>query len=85
MPDIPTQTETPSIAEVRADYVRDHTRNFDSYTVGRSLTSEQEIYGARFDRTIAAVIARAKREERERITSGLPSLSAWGSDRKTVV
>ena len=44
----------PSTGEVRADYVRDHTRNFDSYMVGRSLTSEQEFYGAKFDRWLAA-------------------------------
>lgn len=45
---------TPTTEEVRADYVRDHTRNFDSYSVGRSLTSEQEVYGDRFDRWLAA-------------------------------
>ena len=45
---------TPTTEEVRADYVRDHTRNFDSYMVGRSLTSEQEFYGAKFDRWLAA-------------------------------
>ena len=44
----------PSTGEVRADYVRGHTRNFDSYMVGRSLTSEQEFYGAKFDRWLAA-------------------------------
>ena len=48
------QTVIPSTGEVRADYVRDHTRNFDSYMVGRSLTSEQEFYGAKFDRWLAA-------------------------------
>lgn len=43
----------PSLGEVRADYIRDHTRNFDSYLVGRSLTSEQEFYGEKFDRWLA--------------------------------
>ena len=45
---------TPTTEEVRADYVRDHTRSFDPYSVGRSLTSEQEFYGDRFDRWLAA-------------------------------
>lgn len=53
---------TPTTEEVRAEYVRDHTRNFDSYTVGRSLTSEQEFYGARFDRWLSEVKARVWNE-----------------------
>lgn len=44
---------TPTTNEVRADYVRDHTRNFDSYMAGRSVASEQEHYGDRFDRWLA--------------------------------
>lgn len=58
---------TPSTDEVRADYVRDHTRNFDSYMTGRSLTSEQEVYGARYDRMIESVRA----EERDRIARNI--------------
>lgn len=61
---------TPSTDEVRADYVRDHTRNFDSYMTGRSLTSEQEVYGARYDRMIESVRA----EERERIARNIEAL-----------
>lgn len=53
---------TPATFDVRADYVRDHTRNFDSYMVGRSLTSEQELYGARFDRWLEGERARARTE-----------------------
>lgn len=56
---------TPSTDEVRADYVRDHTRNFDSYQVGRSLTSEQEHYGGQFDRWLAGERARVLREAAE--------------------
>ncbi|WP_353707624.1 hypothetical protein ABRQ22_17335 [Cellulosimicrobium sp. ES-005] len=55
---------TPSTDEVRADYVRDHTRNFDSYMTGRSLASEQEVYGARFDRWLAAHDESVRAEER---------------------
>lgn len=46
---------TPGANEVRADFITLHTRNFDAYTVGRSLTSEQEVYGDVFDRMIAEV------------------------------
>ena len=46
---------TPTPNEIRADFITLHTRNFDSYTVGRSLTSEQEVYGDAFDRMIAEV------------------------------
>jgi hypothetical protein len=73
------QIDAPSINEIRADYVRTHTRNFDAYAVGRSLTSEQEVYGERFDRTVAAVVARAKREERERIAD---ELEAWAETHR---
>lgn len=57
----------PSTGEVRAVYIRDHTRNFDSYQVGRSLTSEQEFYGAKFDRWLAAhdAAVRADMQPRE--------------------
>lgn len=44
----------PTMGEVRADYVRDHTRNFDEYQVGRTLTSQQAYYGDQFDRWLAA-------------------------------
>lgn len=53
---------TPATFDVRADYVRDHTRNFDSYMMGRSLTSEQERYGAQFDRWLEGERARARTE-----------------------
>ena len=49
-----TDDYTPSLNEVRADYVAIHTRNFDSYATGRSLTSEQEVYASRFDRWLAS-------------------------------
>ena len=49
-----TDDYTPSLNEVRADYVAIHTRNFDSYGTGRSLTSEQEVYASRFDRWLAS-------------------------------
>lgn len=44
---------TPTTNEIRADFITLHTRNFDSYTVDRSLSSEQEVYGDAFDRMIA--------------------------------
>ena len=49
-----TNDYTPSLNEVRADYVAIHTRNFDSYATGRSLTSEQEFYASQFDRWLTA-------------------------------
>ncbi|MCT2182861.1 hypothetical protein M3G00_07915 [Brevibacterium casei] len=49
----------PNLNEVRADFVALHTRNFDPYQAGRSLTSEQEYYGDQFDRFIAKVKAEA--------------------------
>ena len=52
----------PNLNEVRADFVALHTRNFDPYQAGRSLTSEQEYYGDQFDRFIAKVRADALRE-----------------------
>ena len=52
----------PNLNEVRADFVALHTRNFDPYQAGRSLTSEQEYYGDQFDRFIAKVRAGAKVE-----------------------
>ena len=45
---------TPTTGEVRADFVALHTRNFDAYAAGRSLTSEQEYYGEDFDRWLTA-------------------------------
>ena len=45
----------PTTGEVRSDYVRDHTRNFDSYLVGRTLTKEQESIGEQFDRWLDKV------------------------------
>ena len=56
----------PTIEELRADFVLANTRNHDAYQVGRSLASEQETFGAQFDRTLAAhdreVAAKALRE-----------------------
>ena len=46
---------TPTPNEARADFITLRTRNFDAYQVGRSLTSEQEFYGAQYDRMIAAI------------------------------
>ena len=57
-----SEPNVPSEKEVRADFVALHTRNFDSYQVGRSLTSEQEYYGDQFDRFIAKVQADTLRE-----------------------
>lgn len=41
---------TPSTEDVRSDFIDLHTRNFDSYQTGRTLTSEQGLYGSEFDR-----------------------------------
>lgn len=68
-----TDEYVPSECEVRADFVRTHTRNFDSYLMGRSLTSEQGHYGAQFDAMIARVRRAAARE-------ALDGLSAWLGD-----
>lgn len=51
----------PSLNEIRADFITLHTRNFDAYMVGRSLTSEQEFYGAQFDSVIRRIQAEAIR------------------------
>ncbi|WP_279063678.1 hypothetical protein [Dermabacter hominis] len=53
---------TPTTSEVRTVYVWTHTRNFDSYQVGRTLASEQKHYGDEFDRWIDQVKAEAARE-----------------------
>ena len=68
---------TPSTAEVRADYIRDHTRNFDSYSVGRSLTSEQEFYSKKFDRWLAAHDAEVTAKALER---GVDELGVYVGD-----
>lgn len=44
---------TPTTDEVRADYVRDHTRGYDEYQGDRTMTAVQEQYGAEFDAWIA--------------------------------
>lgn len=62
-----TDKYAPSECEVRADFVQTHTRNFDSYLMGRSLTSEQEHYGAQFD----AMIARVRRDAAREALDGL--------------
>lgn len=50
---------TPTTDEVRAVYVWTHTRNFDSYQVGRTLASEQKHYGDEFDRWLDQVRSEA--------------------------
>ena len=50
---------TPTTNEVRADFIALHTRNFDAYATGRSLTSEKEHYGEGFDRWLEQVKAEA--------------------------
>ena len=56
------QPYTPSLDEVRADYVRDHTHGYDEFQGRYTLTAMQEFYGEQFDRMIEAVRA----EEREK-------------------
>lgn len=76
---------TPQPNEVRADFITLHTRNFDAYQAGRSLTSEQEVYGDVFDRMIAEVRREAAEKaltetanELDRIGNGLVGgLSDW--------
>ena len=53
---------TPSVDEMRADFVHEHTRRFDEYQAGRSLESEEEHYGDQFDRFLARVRRDAARE-----------------------
>lgn len=57
-----TDEYVPSEYEIREDFVWAHTRNFDCYLMGRSLTSEQEHYGAQFDAMIARIRRDAKAE-----------------------
>ena len=64
---------TPTPNEIRADFITLHTRNFDSYTVGRSLTSEQEVYGDAFDRMIAEVERAAAARALEEAADGIES------------
>ena len=68
-----TDDYTPSLNEVCADYVAIHTRNFDSYATGRSLTSEQEVYASRFDRWLASHDA----EVAERIAQEIEADLMW--------
>ena len=65
---------TPSTAEVRADYILDHTRNFDSFQVGRSLTSEQEFYAAKFDQWLREERAKVLRKAED---VAADALRAW--------
>ena len=58
---------TPSLDEVRADYVRDHTHGYDEFQGRYTLTAMQEFYGEQFDRMIEAV----RQEERERIADAI--------------
>ena len=46
---------TPSVDEMRADFVHERTRRFDEYQAGRSLESEEAHYGEQFDRFLARV------------------------------
>ena len=46
---------TPSVDEMRADFVHERTRGFDEYQAGRSLESEEEHYGDQFDRFLTRV------------------------------
>lgn len=57
----------PSLNEIRADFITLHTRNFDAYMVGRSLTSEQEFYGAQFDSVIRRIQAEAWEDARRSV------------------
>lgn len=59
---ISTDPDIPLINEIRADYIREHTRTFDGGHPDRTLTSEQEFYGNRFDRAIARARAEALRD-----------------------
>lgn len=70
---------TPSINALRADYIALHTRNFDSYMTGRSLTSEQEHYGREFDAELAAIKAEAYDEGVRRTLryAGMPADTWW--------
>ena len=58
---------TPTPNEARADFITLRTRNFDAYQVGRSLTSEQEFYGAQYDRMIAAIEREAAARALDRV------------------
>jgi hypothetical protein len=62
---------TPHPNEVRADFINLHTRNFDAYQAGRSLTSEQEVYGGVFDRMIAEVERAAAARAFEEAANGV--------------
>lgn len=65
--------DAPSINEIRADFIALHTRNFDAYMAGRSLTSEQEFYGAQFD----SVIRRIQAEAWDRCVGEMPIGLDW--------
>ena len=64
---------TPTPNEARADFITLRTRNFDAYQVGRSLTSEQEFYGAQYDRMIAAIEREAAAKALEEAADGIES------------
>lgn len=53
----------PTINEVRADYVRDHTHAYDEYQGTLTLTAMQEFYGDQFDRTLAQHEAAIRRDQ----------------------
>ncbi len=69
--------DEPSLEEVRADFITLHTRSFDAYMVGRSLTSEQEFYGAQFDSVIRRIQAEALREAAEALNEKFQDIPAW--------
>lgn len=56
----------PSMNEIRADYMRGHTRHFDEYQVGHSRTVEEELWGEAFDQALTAHDARIASEAAER-------------------
>jgi ABC-type Zn2+ transport system substrate-binding protein/surface adhesin len=80
---------TPTTDEVRADYVRDHTRGYDEYQGDQTLTAMQEHYGAEFDSWLAQhdaevrtaalreAMAEALEEERDQYKAGAQELGAY--------
>jgi hypothetical protein len=61
---------TPSIEEVREDYVAANTRHYDAYLTGIPLATAQEVFRGDFDR----MIERVRAEQREKIVQLLVDL-----------
>jgi hypothetical protein len=57
---------TPSIEEVREDYVAANTRHYDAYLTGIPLATAQEVFRGDFDRMIEQVRREAAAEQREK-------------------